>query len=218
MSPYKPFQLSAFFVLLCISSYCSGNKETSTVGGQPYDSLPNKKIIIEDKTKYSNTFINSLREFLRYRKDSVIRLADSVVITPEYKVLFPRHPKLNKHYTLIANGANGESYELGVHRVNYSDLEFRLTIKSGLETILMSEGIAVLSPGFIMASESYDDEVSGGAYDAQNYMSHTDKCDISFVMGSSMGEILGKIKEVTCVDSRGSELIEKMPTLRARIK
>lgn len=217
--------MKLFFALVCITSiHCSSKRESSAqidLGKQAYDIIPKKKLVIKDESKYSKVFINSLREFIS--SDANVELDDSTVIFlnhPKMSMKFPVHPKKNEYYTFAAN--NGLAYyELTLRRINYSDIEFHVVLKEGLEVNYDSKGVAVISPGFINGAEMYEDEITNGGYPMYGYESSNENCTTLLYVSTPYAgetELKAKIKEITCGDAKVRELIEKMPTLRAKIK
>jgi hypothetical protein len=218
-----------FAVLLCATSiYCSGKREDSTQVDsekQLSDNLPKKKLVIKNESKYSQSFISSLKHFLE--SDANItgaELVDSVIVLShdqqKLPIKFPSYPKMNRHYTFTAN-AGSAYYELSLHRVNYSDVEYHIVLKDGLEIVHDSKGVAFISPGFINAAEIYEDEITGTGYPMYGYDSEGNNCPISLYVSAPYAgekELKAKIKEIACGDAKLSEMIEKMPTLLTKIK
>lgn len=182
-----------FAVLLCATSiYCSGKRETSSHEvdsvKQSSDSLQKKKLVIKDESKYSQSFISSLKHFLE--SDANIdgaELVDSVVVLlhqqQKLPIKFPSYPKMNRRYTFTAN-AGTAFYELSLRRVNYSDVEYHIVLKDGLEPVHDSDGVASISPGFINAAEIYEDELSGIAYPVYVYETDLADCSTSLAIGT----------------------------------
>ncbi|MBS0635867.1 MAG: hypothetical protein JSR37_10435 [Verrucomicrobia bacterium] len=216
-------KVKIFLVLVLLTSICCSNKkkeDKENLRMVTSDSIP-KKILIKDESQYSKVFIKSLQDFVG--SDARIQLSDSVINFLEHSkpsIKFPQYPKKNKHYTFSATN-NLAIYELTVQRINYSDIEFHLVLKKGLEKIFESQGVATISPGFINGAEIFEDGKANGSYAMYGYESASENCTtILYISTPYLGEVdLGaRVKEITCADTKVHEIIESMPILRAKIK
>ncbi len=101
---------------------------------------------------------------------SSAELIDSVVVLSNQKspIILPTYPMVNKSNNFSAK-EDSVHYELALRGINYTDLSFRLLVKDGAKILCDSKGTITISPGFILAAEMYEDELSGVTYRAYGF-------------------------------------------------
>jgi hypothetical protein len=159
--------MKIFILINCIFFLsCKEKKEPKSTEYQieiPSDTLSKKKLLIQDEGKYSKSFINNLKIFVNgditgtkyYLTENKIRLSSATNKHTNYDITFPSLPEIKKNYTLHAN-KNGVLYELRLLQLNYTEIKFEIFLKKNLSIIYTKKGIVNLSPGFIVAGESYE--------------------------------------------------------------
>ncbi len=128
-------------------------------------------LTVKDRKKYAQSFINNLREMIEGNTDiSSAELIDSVVVLSNQKspIILPTYPMVNKSNNFSAK-EDSVHYELALRGINYTDLSFRLLVKDGAKILCDSKGTITISPGFILAAEMYEDELSGVTYRAYGF-------------------------------------------------
>lgn len=148
-----------------------------------------QKVIISDKSLYSQEFISEIED-LNY--PSPLKLERNYLVTEGDTVYFPEELKLSKDYRFTAF-TDSHFYQLAVKRINLTSIEYDLAVFEKEKQILTSNGVGHLGAGFFLGSETDEDDETGEGYLSIEYSS-TGKDAYSIRVGEPDGQ--GRLRAV----------------------
>jgi len=170
------WKAAAFLPLLALLLIAFGRPGGNTLAkntGQQrnqLDTLINgKRLVIKDTTKYSSSFIKSLKSSFYLGNETLKVIDDSFITTyrpknrPDtlvtYKYTIPTNLELNKE-TRFSTRDKDKSFTLILKRTNYTNIEYQLK----QEGKSIKSGIAELQSTFYLGDEAQDDEKGKSIY------------------------------------------------------
>ncbi len=174
----------------------------------PSSSKPSK-IKVKNDLDYAATFLTKLT-YAGLAEN--IELADSLLILEQTDtVVFPMDLPKEKWTNFVAM-KSGTLYSLDVSRANYTTLDFNFELRKGKQTIDQIKGKANLNPGFVLGSESDEDESTGNSYFASEYHFESPDCTFSIRLGDDEG--VKKVKLIKqCKSGKFNIALEDCPVL-----
>lgn len=115
---------------------------------------------IDNKHLYSEEFLHSFREM---QSNMPLTLKDNYILVENDTVYFPEDLKQMKDYH-FTGFTEKYFYQLDVRRTNLTSIEYEYVVLENEKQLYTSEGTAHLSAGFILGSETDDDDETGEGY------------------------------------------------------
>jgi hypothetical protein len=178
---------TAIYILtltLGLSSCNNQSKEKKTdinlVDTIKTDSIDNKQTDINniDKSQYDQSFIDGLKKINEDPK-----FVGNFVLVGNDTIYLPEDLPLDKKQ-LFKGLKNGSQFFLTLKRTNLTNLTYNFKqITSGNKVINSINGIAVLSPGIVLASEMDEDEITGEGYGSAEYWDNSDNYSFAIRVG-----------------------------------
>ncbi|MBK8566657.1 MAG: hypothetical protein IPN76_25830 [Saprospiraceae bacterium] len=145
-------------------------------------------------------------------------LADSFIVLEQtdtfvFPMLLPLATmgKAAKWTNFVAS-KQGYLYSLDVSMANYTTLDFNFELRKNRQTVDQIRGKADLNPGFLLGSESDDDEATGNSYFASEYHFEGQECTFSIRIGEDEG--VKKVKLIKlCKSGKFNINLENCPVL-----
>lgn len=171
-------------------------------------------VIVKNKSDYSEKFINGLKKMNGFGDFELT--GNFLILKNKDTIEFPNRPEINKRIVLTAIKDN-LAIALKIKRVNQVSIEYIIEMTEFGKSSFKSNGIAEISSGFFLGSESDTYEATGNSYFSTSYQNENDKCftyirlgtqeDASYLLGKIIKNCNGKIKEIN---------LENFPTLREK--
>jgi hypothetical protein len=147
-----------------------------------------------------------------------IELADSLIILEQtdtfvFPMLLPLAPlgKAAKWTNFLAS-KQGYLYSLDLSMANYTTLDFNFELRKNRQTVDQIRGKADLNPGFLLGSESDEDETTGNSYFASEYHFESPECSFNIRIGDDEG--VKKVKLIKqCKAGKYNITLEDCPIL-----
>lgn len=167
------------------------------------------KLTLQNDLDYSAVFLKKLT-YAGLAKN--IELLDSLLILEQKdSFVFPMDLPKAKWVNFVAM-KSGYMYALDVSRANYTTLNFNFELRKGRTTIDQIRGKADLNPGFVLGSESDEDDRTGISYFANEYFFEDDACSFSIRIGDDAG--IKKVKIIKeCKSGKYNIALEDCPVL-----
>ena len=171
-------------------------------------------ISIENRTNYSEDFINSLTAS---EQQAPIKLIGRFMVVGSDTTAFPDDLPPGKA-TLFKAVQNQQNYALALTRINYTSLQYAFQLTDSTNHVLQSKtGKATINPTFYLASEGDEDSERGEGYGCYDYWDNGNGRWLSIRVGigqDSAGKQRAKI--IYGLDKGGKEelTLEECPVLR----
>ena len=169
---------------------------------------------VNDKSKYDKTFLDEISKYTE-----PLKIIDNYILVGKDTIYFPEDLYLNEK-TIFKGTKEKRQFELELKRINYTTLFFYLNIRDIDNNIIQSKkGNAVLNSGFILGTESNDDDETGDGYFCSEYLDTNKDYDLAIRVGFiEDGEPLRATIRLTNRDNKMKvENIDNYPTLRKQI-
>ena len=172
-------------------------------------------ISIVDKSNYDQTFIDGLSDF-----KEEIKLEKNYIVVGRDTTDFPDDLPLNTK-RIFKGDTDEQNYVLTVTRTNFTNInyKFKLTDKKN-KIIADKSGTAILSAGFVLASEVDEDEGEDGvAYGSSEYWDKANDCWFSIRVGIGKDEKGRQRAKLVygCEDKNKRTFnVDQCPTLRTK--
>ncbi len=147
-----------------------------------------------------------------------IEMADSFIILEQADtVVFPMPLPLAPlgkaaKWTNFVASKQGYLYSLDVSMANYTTLDFNFELRKNRQTVDQLRGKADLNPGFLLGSESDEDEATGTSYFASEYYFESKECNFNIRIGDDEG--VKKVKLIKlCKTGKYNIALEDCPIL-----
>ena len=160
-------------------------------------------VIVKNKSDYSEKFINGLKKMNAFGDFELID--NFLILNNKDTIEFPNRPEIDKWIVLTARKDN-LAIALKVKRINQVSIEYRIEMTEFGKASYNSNGIAEISSGFFLGSESDTYEVTGNSYFSTSYQDENNKCftyirlgtqdEKSYLLGKIIKNCNGKIKEI----------------------
>ncbi|MCC6726523.1 MAG: hypothetical protein IT258_18625 [Saprospiraceae bacterium] len=180
---------------------------------QANDTLPGNakpaKIKLANDLDYSADFLKNLT-YTGIAQN--IELADSFIILEQTDtVVFPMPIKKGKWTNFVAS-KQGYLYSLDVSMANYTTLDFNFELRKNRQTVDQIRGKADINPGFVLGSESDEDEATGNSYFVAEYSFEGKDCSFNIRIGEDEG--VKKVKLIKlCKTGKFNISLEECPVL-----
>ncbi|WP_237274930.1 hypothetical protein [Tenacibaculum ovolyticum] len=231
MNKILPFIFLPFMFLSCISNNYKKQKtektnnfkkiETSTKSEKIKAETEHKTatqkevtVVVKNKHDYSENFIKGLKKIVGFGD---FELTDNFLILKDKDTVeFPDKPKINKQIVLTAEKDN-LAITLKIKRINQVSIEYIIDMAQFGKSTFKSNGIAEISPGFFLGSESDTDNATDISYFSTSYENVNNKCFTYIRLGTQEESplLLGKLIK-NCNDQIKEINLENFPTLREK--
>ncbi len=192
----------------------SKSKTEHEIGTQNKTEQKEAIVIVKNKSDYSEKFINGLKKMNGFGD---FELTDNLLILKNKDTIeFPNKPEINKQIVLTAIKEN-LAIALKIKRINQVSIEYIIEMTEFGKSSFKSNGIAEISSGFFLGSESDTYEATGTSYFSTSYQNENDECYTYIRLGTQDGNscLLGKIIK-NCNGKIKDIDLENFPTLREK--
>jgi hypothetical protein len=173
---------------------------------QAKDDGKDAEVIVQNKSDYSEKFIEGLRKHRGYQKFELS--GNRMIIDEKDTATFPETPKIGEKFTLTGLKDN-VAIALIVKRINYTTIEYSIEIVEFGKANHFEKGQASIISLFFYGSEMDENSLDGGNnYSSTEYIDEKENdCRVSIRLGKDgdrkelLGKLIkncnGKIKEIT---------------------
>jgi hypothetical protein len=163
-------------------------------------SLKTDSLLIDDLSLYDDSFISELKQiasqfsFVKLLGDSVILTNDQITV----RLAFPQELPVNMPVKYSGN-KNGSTYSINLTRTSLTNISYELFT----DDQAFKKGTAILSAGFILSSETGEDE--GITYYQNTYI---DKVDCPTYIGIETENANRVAIWIECPDNKSGNLTD----------
>lgn len=180
-------------------------------------SLQAQDFSVQDSSLYDAFFLKKMAENAEFMGS--LKLVNDMIILEEIDTMrLPEYPRMGEVYYFEAT-VDGAELKVRIERKNYTDVAYEFELIGGDE-LIMDEGTAVLSTGFIMGSESDESSFSGMSYFVDEFIDFSGDCSITLRLGheeESGPELLCKIIK-DCNHPLPDLTLDNLPSMKARVE
>lgn len=171
------------------------------------------KVVVEDESQYSKTFIEGLKSTTY---PAQFRLAGDQLFVDGSPITFPNDLVLNTAYVFSAT-KGAKSYRLGITRTLHTTVRYELEVRENEKVEFANQGLADMSPTFFLSSHSERDEQEGDTMSGEDYLRQEGSCWLTILIGSgkdSQGKLRATLNQ-TCGDPPKSSFDAEDVVLRS---